>query len=105
MVPLHQFTTPPSVCEYLPDQNWSLHYVCVRKASAAEYQARLEAGWRRFGRAFFHPVCSDCTACQSLRVVVGAFEPDRSQRRARRANRGVTLVVGEPDVTAEKLRL
>jgi arginyl-tRNA--protein-N-Asp/Glu arginylyltransferase len=105
MIALHQLTTPPATCEYLPDQVWSLHYIFVRRASAAEYQARLETGWRRFGRAFFHPVCSDCTACQSLRVVVGAFEPDRSQRRARQANADVTVVIGEPEVTAEKLRL
>jgi leucyl-tRNA---protein transferase len=105
VIALHQLTTPPSVCEYLPDQEWSLHYVFVRRASAEEYQARLQAGWRRFGRAFFHPVCSDCQACQSLRVLVGAFNADRSQRRARQANSDVTLVIGEPEVTAEKLRL
>src|SRR5262245_15325676 len=105
MIALHQLTTPPSACEYLPDQQWSLHYVFVRQASAADYQAGLEAGWRRFGRAFFHPVCSECKACQSLRVRVDAFEPDRSQRRARQANADVALVVGEPEVTAERLRL
>jgi len=105
MIPLHQLTTPPSVCEYLPDQQWSLHYVFVRKASAAEYQARLSTGWRRFGRAFFHPVCADCKACLSLRVPVATFQSDRSQRRARKANADLTLAIGEPSVSAAKLRL
>src|SRR5262249_2736586 len=105
MVPLHQLTTPPSTCEYLPDEQWSLHYVFVRRASALEYQVRLEAGWRRFGRALFHPVCTDCRACQSLRIPVRSFRPDRSQRRARAGNTDLTLVIGEPAVTDEKLRL
>jgi arginyl-tRNA--protein-N-Asp/Glu arginylyltransferase len=105
MVPLHQLTTPPSECEYLPDQQWSLHYVFVRQASAAEYQSRLQAGWRRFGRAIFHPVCAHCKACQSLRVPVATFRPDRSQRRARKSNVDLVLEIGEPSVSAAKLRL
>jgi len=105
MIALHQFTTPPAACEYLPEQQWSLHYVFVRKATAGEYQDRLASGWRRFGRAFFHPVCRDCQACLSLRVPVATFQPDRSQRRSRKANTDVRLVIGEPDVSDEKLRL
>jgi arginine-tRNA-protein transferase len=53
----------------------------------------------------FHPVCADCKACQSLRVSVARFQPDRSQRRSRKANANVTLVIGDPEVSVEKLRL
>lgn len=105
MVPLYQLTAPASRCGYLPDQRWSLHYLFVAQASAAEYQGFLERGWRRFGRAFFHPVCKTCHRCLSLRVPVGTFRPDRSQRRALKANADVELVVGPPAVTDEKLRL
>src|SRR5262245_30118844 len=105
MIRLHQFTAPASPCGYLPDQVWSLQYLFVGQASAEEYQEFLRRGWRRFGRAFFHPVCRACHRCQSLRVPAAAFEPDRSQRRARKANGDVELVIGEPEVTVEKLRL
>jgi leucyl-tRNA---protein transferase len=105
MIPLSQLTTPPAACGYLPDQVWTLQYLFVAQASAGEYQNYLRAGWRRFGRAFFHPVCKACHRCQSLRVPVATFCPDRSQRRARKANADVELVIGEPEVTAEKLRL
>jgi arginine-tRNA-protein transferase len=105
MVPLYQLTSPPSACGYLPGRRWSLHYVFVAQATAAEYEAYLAKGWRRFGRAFFHPVCKSCRACQSVRVPAATFRPDRSQRRAVAANVDVRLEIGPPAVTPEKLRL
>jgi arginyl-tRNA--protein-N-Asp/Glu arginylyltransferase len=105
MIPLYQLTTPPATCGYRPDQIWSLQYLFVAQASAAEYQKFLTRGWRRFGRAFFQPVCKSCHRCLSVRVPVATFQPDRSQRRARKANADLELVIGEPAVTPEKLRL
>ncbi len=97
---------PPSRCGYLPDRAWSLEYELVRRLSPAEYLQRMERGWRRFGHTLFRPRCQGCTACQSLRVVVERFRPDRSQRRARKRNQGqVTLRIGKPAVSASKLDL
>jgi arginine-tRNA-protein transferase len=78
----------------------------VGELSASEYQTRLQAGWRRFGYSLFRPTCPTCKKCQSLRVPVTTFKPDRSQRRCLAANDGeVKLVIGEPQVTEEKLSL
>lgn len=90
----------------MPDQRSSLTYEVVSRLSAAEYQERLKAGWRRFGFSLFRPTCPACTACRSLRVPVAAFKPDRSQRRCAATNAGaVRLVIGAPEVTDEKLDL
>jgi arginine-tRNA-protein transferase len=70
-----------------------------------EYQERLILGWRRFGFSIFRPKCPNCRACQSLRVLVEQFRPNRSQRRALKANRDVEVVIGEPTATDEKLAL
>lgn len=105
MISLYQITSPTSVCSYLPGQRSSIEYVFVAQASIGEYQERLKHGWRRFGRAFFHPVCKACRACQSVRVPTATFRPDRSQRRALAANSDLELVIGEPAVTEEKLAL
>jgi len=106
MESLIRFTAPPSQCGYLPDRNWSLEYEHVAAASAAEYGRRLQEGWRRFGHTMFRPRCPTCTACRSLRVVVEHFRPDRSQRRARKANEGeVELRIGTPRVTRSRLAL
>jgi leucyl-tRNA---protein transferase len=105
MVSLLTFTTPPHECGYLPDRQAALEYEVVAEASASEYLARMERGWRRFGHQFFKPVCPSCTACRSLRVPVAAFRPDRSQRRAAAANADTRLEIGTPAVTDKKLDL
>lgn len=103
---LFVFTCPPGPCSYLPGETASLTYEVVGELSAEEYQARLLAGWRRFGHSLFRPTCPACRKCLSLRVPVATFRPDRSQRRCLAANDGeVNLVIGEPKVTREKLAL
>lgn len=106
METLYQFVSPPSSCGYLPDQLWSLEYEMVAELTPAEYQARLEAGWRRFGTMLFHPRCPSCTACQSLRVLVDRFRPNRSQQRAIKSNiHEVESVIAAPSVSRKKLDL
>ncbi len=106
MKSLVRFTAPPNPCGYLPDETWSLEYEHVASATAAEYMQRMREGWRRFGHTFFHPACPTCRACRSLRVPTATFRPDRSQRRARKANEEtVELIITEPNVTRGKLAL
>jgi leucyl-tRNA---protein transferase len=106
MISLFQFTSPPEPCAYLPDRNWRLHYHVVAEAEADEYGEYLATGWRRFGFSIFQPRCEGCTACRSLRIPVADFQPNRSQRRAWRDNQhDIQLVIGEPEVTEEKLEL
>ena len=106
MESLFQYVAPPSSCGYLPDRDWSIEYEMVGQMTATEYLARLKAGWRRFGGMLFRPRCPACQACQSLRVLVDQFRPNRSQKRSARINAGeVELVIGQPGVSREKLRL
>jgi len=106
MESLFRYTAPPSPCGYLPTERWSLEYEMVANLSAAEFEARLEQGWRRFGAMMFRPQCPNCKACQSLRVAVEHFKPNRSQRRAWQDNVDqIEVRVGPPSVSREKLRL
>jgi arginine-tRNA-protein transferase len=106
MESLFRFIASPSQCGYLPDRLWSLEYEMVGRITPAEYMERMRAGWRRFGATLFRPRCASCRECRSLRVVASAFRPDRSQRRAARANAGqVEVRIGRPSVTAAKLSL
>jgi arginyl-tRNA--protein-N-Asp/Glu arginylyltransferase len=106
MQSLHSFVAPPSQCGYLPDQIWSLKYEHFLNIRPKEYLDRMNHGWRRFGATLFRPRCPSCTACQPLRVLVDQFQPDRSQRRNRHANRGsVELRIGEPTITEDRLAL
>jgi arginine-tRNA-protein transferase len=91
------FVTDPSACAYLPDQVWQLRYDVVERLTRGDYADRLRRGWRRFGAATFRPECPTCRQCQSLRVLVETFRPNRSQQRAWKANlHDVSLVIGRP---------
>jgi len=106
MESLLRYLSPPSSCGYLPDRLWSLEYEMVGTMTAGEYKERLLDGWRRFGNMMFRPQCPACRACQSLRVNVDRFRPNRSQRRARKCNISqVTLQIGKPAVSRQKLQL
>src|SRR5436309_15780752 len=106
MESVFHYVAPASACGYLPEQRWRLEYEIIRSLTAAEYQERLVRGWRRFGCALFRPRCRSCTACQSLRVEVARFRPDRSMRRCRKLNEGVIRrVIRQPRVTPAQLDL
>lgn len=105
MLSLATFTTPVHPCAYFPDRAAKTEYEVVANISVPEFQARLDAGWRRFGHTLFRPTCPACQACQSIRVDVAAFRPDRSQKRALAVNRDVVRTVREPVVTDETLAL
>src|SRR5688572_12644886 len=106
MESLFSYVATPSPCGYLPDQRWSLEYDYVRDLAPAEYQRLMQDGWRRFGRMLFRPRCPRCSACRSLRVPSATFAPDRSQRRAWKANaEEVRVRVGKPAVSRSRLQL
>lgn len=106
MESLFRYTAPPSACGYLPHERWSLEYEMVANISALEYTQRLEQGWRRFGAMLFRPQCAACQACQSLRVDVPRFQPNRSQSRAWNLNcKSIDVRVGPPRVSRDRLDL
>lgn len=106
MKTLATIVTPPHVCSYLPDRLATLRYEFVSELTAAEYEPLMHANWRRFGHSLFRAACDGCTMCRSIRVDVPRFAPSQSQKRAWKANAGaVTLTVGPPSVTDEKLEL
>ena len=101
-----QLISPPSACSYLPDQVCQLEYHISHSVTPDEYLERMHQGWRRIGRAVFRPACPTCRMCRSLRVPVHAFRPNRSQRRAWKANAGeVTIEVGTPTLTTDRVDL
>ncbi len=95
----------PHVCAYLPTERASLEVRVMLDVSAAETEALLARGWRRFGPLYFRPLCARCDACVSLRVAAGTFAPSKSQRRAARACSKLRRVVGKPRCDDARLAL
>ncbi len=102
---LFRGAAPPGECTYLPDETASLEYRYLLAIGESEFEQMLSRGWRRQGACFFRPGCPQCRKCRSLRVEVDAFTPTKSQRRCRKRNATVQLIVREPRLTAAHLEV
>jgi arginine-tRNA-protein transferase len=102
---LEHIVEPPRECVYLPDRDAVTETRLLIDVSPAELGAMLERGWRRFGPAYFRPMCEPCQECVSIRIPVARFSPNKSQRRALRSARRLRRVVGTPDVDEQRLEL
>lgn len=105
MIVLHQFQSGPDRCEYLPDREATLEHALAGRLAPAEYEALMNAGWRKFGQVVFRPVCQACRECRPIRIDAARFTPDRSQRRTLARNADLTLRFNNPAVDAVRLRL
>jgi arginine-tRNA-protein transferase len=95
-----------SRCGYLHDRDWRLEYRIAFELSAEEYAAWMLRGWRHFGRTLFRPRCQGCDACRPIRIDVDRFRPDRSQKRARKANEHeLRLEITDPVAGPDQLDL
>ncbi|MGD0093702.1 MAG: arginyltransferase [Planctomycetota bacterium] len=105
MLVLHNFITEPHACPYVAERVAKLEYSYAAQMTPQEYEDLLNGGCRKFGMAFFRPVCGVCQACRPLRVAVARFRPDRSQRRAWRDNRHLQVKFGAPRVDELRVAL
>jgi arginine-tRNA-protein transferase len=62
-------------------------------------------GFRRSQAVAYRPSCIDCTACISVRVVAGEFEPNATQRKVLRKHSDLEVTACKPWTTEEQYDL
>jgi len=87
------FESEPHTCSYLPrEMSTSLFADPAAQMTNRIYERLIDYGFRRSGSYVYTPSCAHCNACQSVRIPVEQFKPNRSQLRAIRSNRDLTVI-------------
>ena len=88
---LRLFVTIEHDCNYLP-QRLARNLVADPDVTDQQLYSQLaKLGFRRSGDHVYRPHCPNCYACQSLRIPVSRFRPDRSQLRTRKRNQDLLV--------------
>ena len=100
------FLTAAMPCPYLPGrQERKLFTHLTGRRATSLHHLLSDNGFRRSQNLIYRPACDGCSACQSVRIVVGGFELSSRFRRVRRINADVTVEVCAPRATAEQYAL
>lgn len=88
------YATPPHECSYLDNcEAVTVFADPEHPKSPWLYSALAKQGFRRSGAHLYRPQCPNCDACESVRIPVNEFQPDRSQRRTMRKNADLSVRV------------
>ena len=68
-------------------------------------EAYLAYGYRRNGNVIYNMHCSQCNACEPIRIAPQEFIPNRNQRRVEKKNHDVTVEVNPLSCSEENLAL
>ncbi len=100
------FVTSPAPCPYLPGRSERKVFTELKGPHADALNDALgRIGFRRSQTVAYRPSCIDCSACVSVRVVVGEFRMSSAQRRNLKRNADLITTFCRPWSTAEQFEL
>jgi len=100
------YVTAPQPCPYLDGRQERKLFTALPGENAIRLNDVLsKQGFRRSQNVLYRPSCADCTACMSARIRVADFTPNRSQRRAIRANADLVREATSPWATEDQYGL
>ncbi|MCX6052571.1 MAG: arginyltransferase [Campylobacterales bacterium] len=92
-------------CSYLKNKEQVTHYKIIDSCDAKNTQNLVERGFRRFGKMYFRPICSDCNACQSIKIDVENFTFSKSHRRVIKKAQNIQSYIQTPTLTQAHIDL
>ncbi len=81
------YLSAPAACSYRAGRSARNLFVDPRtKLSGAQREQLASLGFRRSGPTYYRPACDACQACESTRIDIANFRPNRQQRRCWKTN-------------------
>ncbi|WP_417580533.1 arginyltransferase [Nitrincola sp.] len=103
---LRFYVTPSHNCSYLPDRQAKTLFVDPQiEITSDTYSQLSELGFRRSGSHVYRPHCEGCQACQSIRIPVDFFKPNKTQKRLINMNRDLKVIRKAPSMEREYFAL
>lgn len=100
------FVTSPAPCPYLEGRTERKVFTELSGQNAVELNDALgRIGFRRSQSVAYRPSCMDCTACVSVRVCAGEYQPSQSQKRTLRRNKDLVVTPCKAWATEEQFAL
>ena len=100
------FVTRPGPCPYLEGERERKVFTRLEgDDAAAVYDQLARLGFRRSHDIAYRPMCPACSACVPVRIDVARFVPNRSMRRAEKANAQLRTTVLAAKATDEQFEL
>lgn len=86
------YLSAPHDCPYLPEQT-AMTLVVDPQIPVEQplLELSMRHGFRRSGAMIYRPHCPSCSRCESVRIPVRDFAPNRSQKRAWQRNRDLSI--------------
>ncbi len=92
-------------CSYLDDKEQTMHYKIIENCSAENTQELIERGYRRFGKMYFRPICSNCQECQSIKIDVQNYKFSKSSKRVIKKAKDIKSYIQMPTMSKEHIDL
>lgn len=100
------FVTSPAPCPYLAGKTERKVFTELNGTHASELNDALgRIGFRRSQAVAYRPSCIDCSACVSVRVVAGEFQPSGTQKRMLKRHGDLEVTACKPWATEEQYAL
>ncbi len=100
------YLTAPYPCSYLEGREARSQVAApAHLIGQAAYGRLIQEGFRRSGHYTYRPHCHGCRQCVPVRVEVGKFRPNRSQKRNFRDNQSLTAVILPMEFRDEHYRM
>jgi arginyl-tRNA--protein-N-Asp/Glu arginylyltransferase len=100
------YITAPQKCPYIKGKYERKLFTALYGRNTEQLNDDLSLqGFRRSQKVLYRPLCSDCSACLSIRVVVNEFEPSKSQRRVVSKNKLIVRIEKKAEATDEQFEI